>query len=474
MRYFLLVLLSCTVLSCSEAHQKLTGSCALPQFANNDDVDCGYLEVPENYNNPDSRKIKLAYLVLKATGGKPRQDPIVYLQGGPGGATLPMTAFFANSELRRDRDFILIDQRGTGESHAMCSDLGDKLLAILAKDLSPEQELAALQKAAAECKALIQEDGVDQAGYNTIQNAKDLDELRKALGHEKWNLFGGSYGSRLALAYMRDFPEHTRSSVLSSMFPPQTNLYENFIGNLKGSLFRVFDTCETDGNCNRKYPDLKDTYFEVLEDLKTNPVTVSWQGEPFTLNAQDFLLFTQQMLYIRNTYQQLPAYIMAVKNKEERGIVSGIQPLAGKARLVNIAMNWSFNAYDEVGFSGDAHMRANLQANAEMMPGPAFFMSDPVILEEWHQHRAPAYVNEPVVSAIPSFIANGAFDPITPPANALETLKTLENSFYVEFPWEGHSIFGGCYFDMVSDFLNDPATKPNGDCASQKPRINWR
>lgn len=459
---------------CSEARQKLTGACALPRFANNKNADCGYLEVPENRNDPNTRKIKLAYLVLKATSSKPRQDPIVYLQGGPGGATLPMAGFFANSELRKDRDFILIDQRGTGNSHAMCSDLGDKLLAILAKDLTPEQEAEVLQKAAASCKAAMREDGVDQAGYNTIQNAQDLDDLRKALGYETWNLFGGSYGSRLALAYMRDFPRHSRSAVLSALFPPQTNLYENFISNLKRSLFRVFDACEADSYCNRRYPDLKDTYFEVLEDLKTNPVTVSWRGEPFTLNAQDFLLFTQQMLYIRSTYEQLPAYIMAVKNKDGRNIISGIEPLAGRAQLINIAMNWSFNAYDEVGFSGDAHMRANLEANAEMMPGPAFFMSDPSILEKWHPYRAPAYVNEPVVSGVPSFVVNGAFDPITPPANALETIKTLENSFYVEFPWEGHSVFGGCYFNMVADFLDDPATKPNSDCASRKPRVNWR
>lgn len=473
MRYFLIVLLSVTFFSCSEAHQKLTGSCALPQFANDKDVDCGYLEVPENRNDPNGRTIRLAYLVLKATNGQSKDDPIIYLQGGPGGATLPMANFFASSRLRRNRDFILMDQRGTGSSHALCSDLGDKLLAVLAKDLSPEEELEELQKAASACKTTLREDGVDQAGYNTIQNAQDLDDLRKALGYEKWNLFGGSYGSRLALAYMRDFPNHTRTSVLSGMFPPQTNLYENFISNLKQSLFRVFDTCEADANCSKKYPNLKDTYFEVLEDLKDNPVTIRWQGRPFVLNAQDFLLFTQQMLYTRNTYQQIPAYVMAVKNKDQRGILNGVQPLAGRARLINIAMNWSFNAHDELTFSGDADMKANLEANSELMPGPAFFMSDPSILEKWHTHRAPAYVNEPVVSDIPSFIANGAFDPITPPANALETVKTLKNSFYVEFPWEGHTVFGGCYFNMVSNFLDDPATEPNSECARRKVRINW-
>lgn len=459
--------------SCSEAQQKLTGSCGLPQFANDADVDCGYLEVPENRNDPNSRKIKLAYLVLKATNGNAKPDPIVYLQGGPGGATLVMANYFSSSRLRTDRDFIMMDQRGTGASHAMCSDLGDKLLAVLAQNLTPEQELIELETVAAVCKAELKKDGVDQAGYTTIQNAQDLDDLRKALGYKQWNLFGGSYGSRLALAYMRDFPEHSRTSVMSALFPPQTNLYENFIGNLKRSLFKVFEACEADGNCNRKYPDLKATYFEVLEGLKTRPVTFQWQGDPFTLNAQDFLLLTQQLLYTRNTFEQIPAYVMAAKNKDERGIQKGLQPLAGKARLINFAMNWSFNAYDEVGFSGDSQMRANLRANAEMMPGPAFFMSDPAILEKWHPHRAPAYVNEAVVSDIPSFVANGAFDPITPPVNALEAVKSLKNSFYVEFPWEGHSVFGDCYFRMVSDFLDDPSVKPASTCADRKVRLNW-
>lgn len=443
------------------------------QLTQSDDVDCGYLSVPENRNNPDSREIKLAYVVLKATSSNAKKDPIVYLQGGPGGATLPMAGYFANTSLRRDRDFILMDQRGTGASHAMCADLGDQLLSILAMDLSREEELAELEKAAEACKRSMTADGVDQAGYNTIQNAQDLDDLRKALGYDQWNLFGGSYGSRLALAYMRDFPQHTRSAVMSGMFPVQINLYESLITNLKSSLFRVFDACAADSDCNRRYPELQKIFFETLNELKSNPHTFIWSGKPFTLNAQDLLLLVQQLLYTRDTYQEVPAFITGVKKKNERILRQAVQPLAGRARLINIAMNWSLNAHDEFTFAGNDMLQADLDANAELKPGPAFFMSDPPILENWHPFRAPAYVNEPVVSDIQSFVANGAFDPITPPANALETTKYLKNSFYVEFPWEGHSVFGACYFSMIEAFLNDPSTEPDSECAKRKVRLNW-
>ena len=474
MRLLLLTLLGAACFSCSQAQQPVSQGCPLPQFADDENADCGYLTVKENPSDPASRDIQLAYLVLKATSPNPEPDPIVYLQGGPGGATLAtMSGFFSNSSLRKKRDFILIDQRGTGFSDAVCADLGDKLLAVLAMDLSPEEEKLELAKAAKACKAELTEAGVDQAGYNTIQNARDLDALRKALGYEQWNLFGGSYGSRLALAYMRDFPQHTRTSIVSGLFPPQVNLYQNFVSNLKRSLFKVFDACEADADCAAEYPDVRSAYFEELEKLKEEPLTFNMSGSPFTLNAQDMLLLTHQMLYDRSTYGQIPAYVKAIREKNEAVLQAAVLPLAGRARFINIAMNWSFNAFDEFTFTRQADYDADLEKNAEMSPGPAFFNSDLEMLENWHQHRAPAYVNEPVKSDIPTFVANGAFDPITPPANALATVKYLSNSFYVEFPAEGHSVFNGCYFDMVEDFLENPGVNPKKGCAERPVKVDW-
>lgn len=474
MRLLIILAFGFLSISCSEARQSPFGACPIPGYENDDSVNCGTIEVPENRNDPNSRKIQLAFMVLKARKANAEKDPIVYLTGGPGGATLIQAGVWANSPLRRDRDFVLVDQRGTGYSNAVCTDFGTHLLSVIAEDYDMEEEGKALRQIAAGCKAELRKKGVDQAGYNTIHNAQDLDDLRKALGYEKWNLFGGSYGARLALAYMRDFPGQTRTAVLSGLFPPQANLYGKFVSNFERSLSLMFDACEADGSCNRRYPDIRKTYFEVFNSLKQQPYTFNWGGEPFVLNAQDMLMLTHQLLYARQTYGQIPDLVMAIKEKDESVLQAAVQTLSGRAQIINFAMNWSFNAYDEIPFNGPADIRKDLEAHPELKPGPAFFMNDSDIVADWHPHRGAAYVNEPVKSDIPTLLANGNFDPVTPPDNARETLKTLTNAYYAEFPSDGHSVFGGCYFGMVQQFLDKPDKAPNMDCAAKPLRVNWR
>jgi pimeloyl-ACP methyl ester carboxylesterase len=461
------------LISCTHAQEITLKECPLSSTTIEDNMDCGYLTVLENRDNPNSRRIKLAYLVLKATSPNPKPDPIVYLQGGPGGATLATLSYWRNSILRKDRDFILIDQRGTGFSEAVCTNIGSQLIEILAMNLTPEQEYEELAKVAATCKKEIKKEGLDLAGYNTIANAQDLDELRKSLGYDQWNLFGGSYGSRLALAYMRDFPTHSRAAILSALFPPQVNLYEHFTSNFKDALYKVFTTCAENIDCNRKYPDLQSAYFAALQGLRDRPFTFTMDDGPFTLNAQDMLLFTHQLLYSRNTIAQIPAFVRAIREQDEVKLSAAVQTLTRRAQQINFAMNWSFNAYDEIGFSDPIDYIADLKENPTLSPGLAYFNSDVRILKEWHAYRGPAKINEPVTSSIPSLVSNGAFDPITPPANARATMNYLSNHYYIEFANEGHALFSNCYFQMVEAFLNNPAKQPDVSCVAEGPQINW-
>lgn len=472
-RLIILALLT-TCLSCGQAKQAPASGCLIPGLENEEGVECGTLNVPENRNNPDSRQIQLAYVVLKATSSNPKPDPIVYLQGGPGGSASSTYTLWVNSPLRRDRDFILIDQRGTGFSSPVCEDLGQKLLAVIAENLTPEQEAEALLLAAENCKKEMNGLGVDQGGYNTIQNAQDLDDLRKHLGYKQWNLFGGSYGSRLALAYMRDFPKFVRSSTMLGMFPPQVNLYGQLITNFKSSLFKVFEACQNDPDCNADYPDLKPRYFKILAKLKDDPFEFSYNNQPFTINQQDMLLLTHQLLYTRQTIAQVPSFIRALEDRDGNALLQSVNTLASRADLINIAMNWSFNAFDEHTFAGQEALEADLDRNPELKPGPAFFISDNHILSNWHKHRAPAYVNEPVRSDIPSLVANGAFDPVTPPAYAREATRYLFRAYYMEFPTNGHSTFNQCFFNTMEAFLNSPDQQPDLSCAARARKFNWR
>lgn len=469
MKSFLFWSIISMVYSCNSS----TSSNSQTNSGDSDSSYSGYLEVPENRTIKNSKKIKLAYLVIRARSKNPKKDPILYLQGGPGAPTLIMADFWKNNQLRNDRDIVLMDQRGTGASNAICSDIGIKMLAILAKDLSPEGEYQEMLKVLNECSLEAKEKQIDLSAYNSRENAADYEDLRKELGYKKWNVFGGSYGSRLGLTIMRDFPESVRSSTIFGVFAPESNIYTNLISNFKQSLFEVFKVCENDPDCSKRYPAIKAQFFTTLNKLDKEPFIFSYNGSDFALNTQDMLLITHQMLYSRQTMGLVPAFIEAINNKDENTVRRALQPTVNVSGLINFAMNMSVNAYDELPFNGDDEFLKDLKNNPEFNTAPAYFNSDAKLLSQWHSYRAEAYENDPVVSDIPTFIANGRLDPITPSSNAKQAAKSLSNAYFVEFEMDGHSFFNECFFVMCREFLDNPNKQPDFSCAEEKAAIRW-
>ncbi len=410
---------------------------------------------------------------MKAKNSTSRKDPIVYLQGGPGGATLFMAYFFRDHSFRLDRDIVLMDQRGTGASAAICTNFGEEMLAIIAQDLSPAEEYNLLLEKVANCKKEVKKKQVDVSGYNSRENAADFEDLRKQLGYKQWNLFGGSYGSRLGLTLMRDFPQSIRSSILFGVFPPEIDLYRNFIGNFKASLFRTFDACANDLDCNKKYPDLKTQFAEAIEQLQNAPIHFKNNGEDFALNAQDALLVMHQLLYSKTSIAQVPSYIDAIRTKNKTTLQRILQPSLANFGLINAAMYMSVNAYEELPFNGDLAFKEDLNRTIEIPLAPAFFSSDAKTLEQWHPFRADSIENAAVVSNIPTLVANGDFDPVTPSSNAALVAQSLSHSYLVTFAWESHNLFSSCFFEICSTFLDTPDQQPDFSCVSSKPSIPW-
>lgn len=222
-------------------------------------VQCGELEVPENRSQPDSRKIRIAVAVLTANTLNPAPDPFVIVAGGPGQAASYLGPFAAQfAAVRRHRDIVLIDQRGTGRSSPLqCAAFKpvDAQEAALGLDPVPR---------AAECAKELKDHGVDAAQYTTAAWIADLDAMRAALGYERLNLWGGSYGARAALEYLRRYPQHVRSVVLDGVAPPAMKISLDVWPTRDAALSAVFAACTQSPSCNAAHPDL-DTALRTVD-----------------------------------------------------------------------------------------------------------------------------------------------------------------------------------------------------------------
>ncbi|MGI9253183.1 MAG: alpha/beta fold hydrolase, partial [Thermomicrobiales bacterium] len=263
-------------------------------------VTCGYLDVPENWSNPGERRIRIAWAVLRATSRTPEPDPLVYLAGGPGGSALAEIATYAQlfAPIRKDRDIVLFDQRGAAFSDALrCNDWTlDQLFDLSVQGLlspAPESVDAGLALPAdtdakrlldqarkdlgpvsERCAKQFKQAGIDLTQYTSATNASDAVALLSALGYDRFNLYGISYGSRLALTIARDHPESgIRSIVLDSVYPPQINGFEQYPSELPEVANQLFADCRRDAACNAWYPNLPARFAALVDAIDKQPVS---------------------------------------------------------------------------------------------------------------------------------------------------------------------------------------------------------
>ncbi len=246
-------------------------------------VDCGYLTVPADHADPRGPTIDLAVAILYAETDEPQPDPVVYLEGGPGGETITDFDSWRGYPLLDDRDLVLFDQRGTGWSIPLLDCPAE------IDELDGAEYAAAL----AACRDELLAEGIDLALFDSRQSAADVEALRQALGYEQWNLYGISYGTRLALTVMRDYPEGVRSAVLDSVYPPQVYTLEELASDELAGLESMFDGCAADRACQAAYPYLEWDFYDVIDALDAEPMVVDYtddDGEPYSeeLTAPDF------------------------------------------------------------------------------------------------------------------------------------------------------------------------------------------
>lgn len=250
-------------------------------------VFCGTVQVPEDHAKPDGKKIPLQFSILKSHSQYPEPDPLVYLQGGPGGSAISQIPLYARTfePFRKTRDVVFWDQRSAGLSgqSVKCFNALAANAAKIAKKKYTTTDITGANKDSntiSDCLKEVEAAGIDIAKYNTFENAKDVRTITRALGYETYNLYGISYGTKLALETMRVAPEGIRSVVIDGVAPPWVHLYDTFALKLSEPIEHVVQQCKADETCNTTYPDLDKVIIETLKMAKAGKVI--HQGKPVT------------------------------------------------------------------------------------------------------------------------------------------------------------------------------------------------
>ncbi|WP_111405645.1 alpha/beta fold hydrolase [Meridianimarinicoccus zhengii] len=289
---------------------------------------CGTVSVPENYDAPDGRRIPLEFALGRAHSTNPFDDAIVYLHGGPAGGAL--SAIGASTDIilgdhRPHRDVVTFDQRAS-----MLSSTTIRCNATMAENIvglvrtvenapTPEGEepfdLGAFFKP---CIDELYASGADLPAYNTENNARDVRALMSALGYPEYNIFGISYGTRLALEVLRTAPEGVRSVIIDGVAPPNVHLYDDLFGPHADSIEALFDQCAAQSACAEAYPDLRQTFIDLDTVLTETPIPAA-RGMP-TIDADLFYNTINQRTKLSETWvKDLTRYLPRIIHELAEG-----------------------------------------------------------------------------------------------------------------------------------------------------------
>lgn len=446
------------------------------------DVTCGWLTVPEDRQDPANDKtIRLHVAIFASDSANPAPDPIVYLEGGPGGDALeavPLIFEMRFAPYLAGHTLIMFDQRGTGfsEPSLACPEYTELSYELLEQDISPEEASQQGVDTLLGCHERLVAEGVNLAAYNSAASAADLDDLRIALGYDEWNVWGVSYGTRLAQTVMRDHPMGLRSVILDSTYPVEVNLLTDTPDNVARAFAVFFAGCAADPACAAAYPDLETVFYDTVAQLNEEsirlPVSDLFTGEQYNtvFRGDDLTGILFQSLYATEIIPELPQLIYDVNAGEYDTLSLLLSSFLSNAGFMSIGMQFSVQCNEENGFATAEEVTTATAAHPELEAMFRYLPNlGPIALEicnAWGAGTAVPLENEPITSDIPTLILAGEYDPITPPAWGQQVLANLSQAYFYEFPGTGHgvSLSGDCGVSVMESFLADPATEPNTSC----------
>lgn len=433
--------------------------------------ECGYVTVPERHADPDGPTIEIPVAVKRSPGGA--GTPLFLAQGGPGGSAFEVfQSVVGESSIGTRRDIVIFNQRGTSfaSPDLSCTETFDATGELLEANDAEADRLS--NELITRCRDRLVAEGTDLSAFNSVENAADVPVIAEALGYERIDFYGVSYGSLLGLHLMRDHPETLRSVILDAVVPTQLNFVPE-VGVLQERLWsEIFDHCSADPVCSTDHPNLEDRFFALVDRLDDEPLTVDVE-DPETgaraearLSGSALLELLFVLMYQSGNYAFAPRMIADV----ERGDLTAVEfywPLIAFDRTFSEGMYYSVLCAEDADFTtADAELDTVRPAFAESTEEFLEFVLE--VCDLLGVERLDDVVDEPVVSDIPTLLLSGRFDPITPPSNAELAAATLSNSTHVVHPYGAHGVAFGdpCIDGIVTDFLSDPDVPPDTSCVA--------
>lgn len=417
---------------------------------------CGELTVPEDPDNPAGRQIALHVAVVPAVSRSPQPDPLFLLAGGPGQSAIeayPLMLQSAFGSVNQDRDVVLLDQRGTGQSNPLECELPED-----DDDLTDAEVTEILQA----CPATLT---ADARFYTTEMAVSDLEAMRIALGYDQINLYGASYGTRLAQAYLRRHPDRVRTLVLDAVVSPDFAIYANAGEDGAQALDKLFARCQADADCQAAFPDLQTEFMTLLARLEETPVEVSLAdpttGEPLTfeMTRARFTRMVFALLYTPEVAALLP---LALHTAYADG---NFAPLVTQATASDAGL------YQGLLYAVVCTEDAPYVTPEEIAQSAGTYFGDMSeslreVCATWPRGDLPSDQMTPVTSNVPTLLLSGEADPITPPRYAEQVAQTLPNSAHLIAPGMGHgNIIRGCIPHLVSDLVKHASLDALADVA---------
>ena len=416
-------------------------------------AECGALRVPENPQKPDGRQIDLHIARVAAISRRKLPDPLFVLAGGPGAAAGAFYAAVAPvfARILRERDIVLIDQRGTGGSNALeCPQT---------EDLIGQASEAQITASTRDCLATLAP-RADVAYYTTSLAVQDLEQVRAALGYARINLYGASYGTRVAQQYLRHFPARTRSVILDGVVPVGRPMGLDTARDAESALENILQRCAHDAACHSRFGDPLADYHALRASLRLSTVPISVHdpltGDDISFEfGADHLASVLRLLSYTSEYAALlPLVLHAAAAHDDYAPLASQYLMAERAYAQSIAtgMHNSVACAEDVPFF--AARGIDRAALAATYLGTRQLAGLEAVCRVWPRGPVDEDLHAPLASEVPALLLSGSDDPATPPAYAHEAAGAFSHHLEVVLEGFGHGqLTAPCVDRVMAQFV---------------------